>query len=351
MESVLILDGQLKSALCAVRSLGHAGVPVVVGAERETGVALHSRYVTGKFVYPSPLKGQHAFVDAAKGEAIRIGGKPIVYAFSDATVLALYAHKTDLCAYVTLVFPEDKSVEIAFDKSATYSLARVSGIPTITTYVPEREEEVLHLAPTLTYPVVMKTRRSVTWRGDGVGVFGTAMFIHSETELIQKFKEVDAKILSLVAESTDPEINKLKPDRYSALLKPPVPGKSDGTSINMKFMVDRCEKKKYDSRTGTWIDGTLLDLNRDSVEALYIGFSFSSIWAIRSDWGLSMWANKFYIMPSTKSTMLTLPKPMPRAAVEDDDMGDNTEDDNGDDDGGGDDGENVDGGRKKVRVS
>lgn len=173
----------------------------------------------------------------------------------------------------------------------------------------------------------------------------------SDPRSIQKFKEVDAKILSLVAESTDPEINKLKPDRYSALLKPPVPGKSDGTSINMKFMVDRCEKKKYDSRTGTWIDGTLLDLNRDSVEALYIGFSFSSIWAIRSDWGLSMWANKFYIMPSTKSTMLTLPKPMPRAAVvEDDDTGDNTEEDNGDDENGGDDGENVDGGRKKVRV-
>ena len=194
MESVLILDGQLKSALCVVRSLGHAGVSVFVGAERETGMALHSRYVTGKFVYPSPLKGQQAFVDAVKGEAIRVGGKPIVYAFSDATVLALYSHRTDLCEYMTLVFPEDKSVEIAFDKSATYSLARVSGIPTITTYVPEREEEVLHLAPTLTYPVVMKTRRSVTWRGDGVGIFGTAIFIHSEAELIQKFKEIKESV-------------------------------------------------------------------------------------------------------------------------------------------------------------
>lgn len=190
MIPALILDGNLKSALAAVRSLGHTGVPAFVGAERKTGIALHSRYAASTFVYPSPLESQQAFIDVVKNEAIRIGGKPIVYAFSDATVLSLYAYREELGEHMTLVFPEDTSVEIAFDKSATYSLARVSGIPTITTYVPEREEEVLHLAPTLTYPVVMKTRRSVTWQGDGVGVFGTAMFIHSGDELIQKFKEI-----------------------------------------------------------------------------------------------------------------------------------------------------------------
>jgi predicted ATP-grasp superfamily ATP-dependent carboligase len=191
--NALILDGNLKSALAVVRSLGERGVSIAVGAERETCMALHSRYATSIFVYPAPLEGQHAFVDAVKNEAIRLGGKPVVYAFSDATVLALYSHRADLCEYMTLIFPEETSVEIAFDKSATYSLARVSGVPTITTYVPEREEEVHHLAPTLSYPVVMKTRRSVTWK-DGKGVFGTATFIHSEAELILRFGEIQERV-------------------------------------------------------------------------------------------------------------------------------------------------------------
>jgi predicted ATP-grasp superfamily ATP-dependent carboligase len=189
MKSVIVLDGGIKSALSVVRSLGGKGIPVSVGCERETGMALHSRYATRRFTYPSPLAGQQAFIDTVKNEAIRLGGKPVVYAFSDATVLSLYMYREELSEYMTLVFPEETSVEIAFDKSATYSLARVSGIPTITTYVPEREEEVLHLAPTLTYPAVVKTRRSVTWK-DGRGVFGTAVFVHSETDLIQKFKEI-----------------------------------------------------------------------------------------------------------------------------------------------------------------
>ncbi len=187
--NALILDGNLKSALAVARSLGKKGMPIMVGAERETGMALHSRYVTSKFVYPSPLSGQREFVDVVKAEAMKLGEKPVVYAFSDATVLTLYAYREELSEYTTLVFPEETSVEIAFDKSATYSLARVSGVPTITTYVPERKEEVLHLAPTLSYPVVMKTRRSVTWK-EGKGVFGTASFVHRETELIQKFEEI-----------------------------------------------------------------------------------------------------------------------------------------------------------------
>jgi len=186
MEYAIILDGQLKSALSTVRSLGKAGILVSAGAERQSAMALHSRYTQAQFTYPSPYTDKDAFVRTVKAEAKRLSGKPVVYTFSDATYLALYAKRDELSECMTLVFPDEKSVEIAFDKAATYSLAHVSSVPTITTYTPESKEEVERLSETLTYPVVIKTRRSVTWN-KGVGFFGSASFVHSPNELIERF--------------------------------------------------------------------------------------------------------------------------------------------------------------------
>lgn len=184
--SAIILDGELKSALAAVRSLGKAGVLVSVGGPRDTSMTIHSKYANSTFVYPSPYTHQTEFLESIMREAKKLGAKPLVYAFSDATYLSLFTHKETLKEYMTLVFPETQSVEIAYDKAATYSLAKVSGIPTITTYTPVTPEEVQQLGETLVYPAVIKTRRTVTWR-DGVGHFGSASFVHSKEELRQKF--------------------------------------------------------------------------------------------------------------------------------------------------------------------
>lgn len=189
----IILDGGLKSALAAVRSLGRRGISLSVGSERKSGMALHSKYATTRFVYPSPYTDQDGFVRAVKAEAVRLGGKPVVYACSDATYLSLYAARESLAEYATLVFPEATAVEIAFNKAATHSLARIAGVPTITTYMLESQEEVARLAETLSYPAVVKTRRSVTWRG-GKGIFGSASFVHTPGELVQKFTELKERL-------------------------------------------------------------------------------------------------------------------------------------------------------------
>lgn len=191
--SVIILDGQLKSALSAVRSLGQKGVPVSAGAERKTGMALHSKHATARFVYPSPYTDQNGFIEAVKAEAGRIGGKPVIFAFSDATWLALYGARENLSDVATLVFPEEKSVGIAFDKAATYSLARVSGVPIITTHTPELREEIEYLGVGLAYPAVVKARRSVTWH-KGRGVFGSASFVRDAQELVRTFFAYKAQL-------------------------------------------------------------------------------------------------------------------------------------------------------------
>ena len=189
MESAIVLDGHLKSALSVIRSLGAKNIAVSVGAERKTAMGLHSRYTQSTFVYPSPYTHQNDFVASVKKEAIRLGGKPVIYALSDATYLSLYAKRDMIVEYVTLVFPDTKSVDIAFDKAGTYSLAHVSGIPTIHTLLPETREEVVRMCDTLVFPLVLKPRHSVAWK-DGVGVFGSALFIQTHDELVSQFVEL-----------------------------------------------------------------------------------------------------------------------------------------------------------------
>jgi predicted ATP-grasp superfamily ATP-dependent carboligase len=191
-NNAIIIDGQLKSALAAVRSLGKAGVYVSVGAERKSAPALHSRFTKTRFVYPSPYTEKDAFIRAVKAEAVRLGGKPVIYAFSDVTFLLLHEHRSELREYATLVFSNEKSIGIAFDKAATYSLARVSSIPTISTFTPATEDEFTRLRGTFQYPVVIKPRQSVTWRG-GVGVFGSAKFAMDADDLKTKYDAMREK--------------------------------------------------------------------------------------------------------------------------------------------------------------
>lgn len=193
MESAIVLDGHIKSALATIRSLGAKNIAVSAGAVRGTAMGIHSRYTQHAFIYPSPYVCREEFVESVLTEARRLGGKPVVYAFSDATFLALYASREILKNVVTIDFPDEHAMQIAFDKAATYSLARVSGVPTITTHIPETGEELVRTAHSLTYPAVLKTRRSVSWK-EGKGIFGSATFVHTKEELVSSHRALKEKV-------------------------------------------------------------------------------------------------------------------------------------------------------------
>ncbi len=160
----LVLDGELKSALAAVRALGRAQRTVSVGSLRSTGLAGFSRFAHDRFVYPDPKLDQDRFTAHVVKAAKAFPEPPVLFTFSDATYLAVFAHRAELAQCVRLVLPRPESVAIAFDKAATYDLAQRLSIPTI----PE-----LNLAVVTEFPVVVKPRTSVSW-ASGVGRFGTA---------------------------------------------------------------------------------------------------------------------------------------------------------------------------------
>lgn len=164
MKTVIILDGHLRSALAAVRSLGAAGYQVVCGSHRRTGLALFSQHTHRRFRYPSPLQSLVGFQQAVAAMT-RQYDDPIVYAFSDATFLALN---------------HSEHIAIAFDKRRTVVLAQELGIP-----VPRTSDAL----PTQ-FPAVIKPRHTVCWREDR-GVRSDVHIIASTDEAARVWHQLE----------------------------------------------------------------------------------------------------------------------------------------------------------------
>lgn len=60
---VLVLDGDLRSALAVVRSLGRAGATVVVASAHAICLAGRSKFASASEVYPSPVNAEGAFIE------------------------------------------------------------------------------------------------------------------------------------------------------------------------------------------------------------------------------------------------------------------------------------------------
>ena len=182
---VIILDGHLKSALAATRSLGKKGVRVICASERTSAMSLHSNYCAQRFVYPSPSKDKDAFVDAIIELAKNIGEKPLVYSFSDETFLPLARQREKINEYVTFIASQDESIDIAFDKIKTLSLAKKLNIPYVESYMVGSIADVENVAKGLSYPAVVKQVSSCIWK-DNDGVKGTAEYVFDKDELLKK---------------------------------------------------------------------------------------------------------------------------------------------------------------------
>lgn len=179
----IILDGHLKSALAAVRSLGEKGIEFSVGAERRTAPAFHSRYTKDTFIYTSPIIDKECFVDELIKEAERLGDKPVIYAFSDATFLPLLRHRIRVERVATLVMGDSGNIEIAFNKKKTLELAQKLNIPIPKTFMLDDLDEISALSKEMIYPNIVKPQHSVEWK-EKRGYVGRVLFKHTPGDMV-----------------------------------------------------------------------------------------------------------------------------------------------------------------------
>jgi D-aspartate ligase len=127
-----------------VRSLGRRGIPVFV-VDDEFSISRFSKYCT-RFLHVAGLRDERTAIDALLrfGKEFDLGGW-VLYPTREETVASFSRHRLDLERIFRVPTPEWSSIQWAWDKRNTYSLAGELGIPTPRTFCLESVEQLADL--------------------------------------------------------------------------------------------------------------------------------------------------------------------------------------------------------------
>lgn len=164
--TVLVTDGEQRSALAVVRSLGRAGYQVhVAAAEPERALAPASRFATAGHAVPDPRADPERYAAEVAALAER-GSIDLLLPITDASNLALLDLAGEL-PRTRIPGPRAADFRRISDKRGLLETAAELGIHVPRQLVLENAAAELPLE-SLTFPLILKTSRSVLSRG-GVG--------------------------------------------------------------------------------------------------------------------------------------------------------------------------------------
>ena len=157
---ILVLDGNQRASLAAVRSLGSKGLWVAVGESSRTSMAAVSRYCSQKVTYSDPFSSPRAFFDDVL-EQINALGISFILPITEATTYVLLLYRNEIPKHVVLPFPETEAVERLANKNKLFELAAESAIPTPKTIFCETSQQGLDALEAIDdFPIVLKPFKS-----------------------------------------------------------------------------------------------------------------------------------------------------------------------------------------------
>jgi predicted ATP-grasp superfamily ATP-dependent carboligase len=141
----------------AIRTLGRLGVPVYAVTEDRFTPAAASRYLTGRFVWPTTgAEAPEALVDGLLERGRRIGGRPLLLPTDDEAAVLVAEHAGALAERFLFPLVPPGLPRTLADKARLYEVCRATGTPTPMSAQPGSVDELLAVAAEITYPVVLK---------------------------------------------------------------------------------------------------------------------------------------------------------------------------------------------------
>jgi predicted ATP-grasp superfamily ATP-dependent carboligase len=157
---ILVLDGNQRAALAAVRSLGAKGLWVAVGESCSPSMAGVSRYCCQSIAYADPFTSPRSFFDDLLAQINELGIS-FLLPITEATTYVILAYRDELPDHVTLPFPATEAVEQLANKNELFHLALQQGVPVPATVFCENSEEGLKALGAINqFPVVLKPFKS-----------------------------------------------------------------------------------------------------------------------------------------------------------------------------------------------
>jgi predicted ATP-grasp superfamily ATP-dependent carboligase len=157
--TAFVTDGDERSALAVVRSLGRRGVSVIVGEERPMSLASSSRYAARHVTYPSPSRERDAF-GRFLVEFVTRENVDAVIPITDVTTHAVSQHQLEIERYAATAVPPFEAFELATNKWTLVQRATACGVRAPRTHFVADLMALDGLVDEVEYPAVVKPVRS-----------------------------------------------------------------------------------------------------------------------------------------------------------------------------------------------
>jgi len=165
---ILLLDGNQRASLAAVRSLGSRGLWVAVGEAAPESLAGCSRYCHQRVTYSNPFQSPRLFFDDILHQVESLGIS-FLLPVTEATTYVLLRYRDELPNHIVLPFSAADAVEQLANKNDLFQLALEKNIPIPdTVFCNDAEEGLKALNDLEHFPVVLKPYKSKVLTDGGI---------------------------------------------------------------------------------------------------------------------------------------------------------------------------------------
>ena len=183
-DRILLTDGEQRSVLAAARGLARAGYEVGVAAARTAVAAQWSRSCSVRLRLPDPWDDPSVYV-LSLAHALQAERFSVLVPGTDASLLAISAHRAQLEQHVVLGLPSHEAVVRSLDKVALIEEADAVGLPCPPSTICLELGEVLDAARSFGFPVVLKPVTSLV-RADGTAWRQPGAIINDVAHLLDR---------------------------------------------------------------------------------------------------------------------------------------------------------------------
>lgn len=191
--NVLVTDGQMRSSLAVIRSLGKKDFNVAVGEVTRFTTGFFSKYIKKKVIYPSPVNEEKKFVECLLN-TVKNNDYDVLFPVADNCLKPIIENRSEFDKYTKIALPDNETFMKAYDKGNTLKIAIENNVPCPKTYF--SMEELYGGHDELKYPLIIKPRISSGSRG--------LKICHSLDDLISSYEILRQKFGALIVQEYIP---------------------------------------------------------------------------------------------------------------------------------------------------
>lgn len=182
-RKVLIVGAEENPSLPIIESLSKKGIKVCVASHKKICPGFFSRYVSKRFIYPSPFIDPDGFINELVN-LIKRERFDVTFVTGEQNTFLLSKYKDRFEQYTKLPLVDFYTYMKCRDKSNTMKIASRIGVPTPKTYFPQKDN-IKEIANMVDYPIVVKPNKSYGARG--------IAYPNSPEELIQAYYRIKSE--------------------------------------------------------------------------------------------------------------------------------------------------------------